>query len=106
MTSVRRCVGACGFLCGMAAASEPVTMRVWQEAVVSVNDLDQSASFSLEISGYEIRWRGQLRETALAAFDLSGSARGEAVLPAPAGSDYGVIHLVRFDNAGRRDPMR
>ena len=81
-------------------------MRVWQEAVVSVNDLDQSARFSLEISGYEIRWRGQLRETALAAFDLSGSARGEAVLPAPAGSDYGLIHLVRFDNAGRRDPMR
>jgi hypothetical protein len=90
----------------MVVASEPVTTRVWQEAVVSVNDLDQSARFFLAIGGYEVRWRGQLRESELAVFDLSGSARGEAMLLGPAGSDSGLIRLVRFDNAGRREPMR
>lgn len=43
------CLLACVLLTGVAAASEPVTTRVWQEAVVSVSDLDQSASFFIEI---------------------------------------------------------
>ena len=106
MMSVKCCVVACGLLCGVVAASEPVTTQVWQEAVVSVHDLDQSARFFVEIGGYEVRWRGRLSESELETFGLSGSARGEALLLGPAGSESGLVRLLRFDDAGRREPMR
>lgn len=106
MNSKRWCFFACVLLAGVAAASEPVTTRVWQEAVVSVGDLDRSARFFTGIGGYEVKWRGRLRDSELAAFGLSGDAGGEALLLGPAGAETGLVRLVRFDAAGRREPMR
>ena len=84
----------------------PVTERVWQEAVVSVHDLDRSARFFLDIGGYELKWRGSLARDAIAAWGLSGDAGGEAMLIGPPGYDSGLVRLVRFDGAGRKEPMR
>ena len=84
----------------------PVAPRPWQEAVVSVTDLDVTARFFREIGGYETRWRGPVSASAIAAWGLPDTASGEALLLGPAGQDSGLLRLVRFDDAGRREPMR
>ena len=89
-----------------ARGAEPVTTRAWQEAVVSVTDLDKSARFFAEIGGYRVKWRGRMRPSELAAFGLPPGARGEALLLGPPGAETGLVRLVRFDDAGPREPMR
>lgn len=84
----------------------PITERPWQEAVVSVTDLDVTARFFREIGGYETKWQGPIDTSAIAAWGLPPEAGGEALLLGPAGQDTGLLRLVRFDNAGRREPMR
>jgi len=84
----------------------PVTERVWQEAVVSVTDLDVSARFFREIGGYEDKWRGPMSEAEIASWNLPDGASAEALLLGPPGQDTGLVRLVRFDGAGRRVPMR
>ncbi len=86
--------------------AEPVTTNAWQEAVVSVTDLERSARFFREVGGYETRWQGPLDESEIDAFGLPDSASGEALLLGPHGATTGLVRLVRFDNAGRREPMR
>lgn len=89
-----------------AQSPTPVTEQVWQEAVVSVHDLDRSARFFLDIGAYERKWRGALSSEAVAAWGLADSAGGEAMLIGPAGYETGLIRLIRFDDAGRKVPMR
>jgi catechol 2,3-dioxygenase-like lactoylglutathione lyase family enzyme len=89
-----------------AGSVAPVTTANWQEAVVSVTDPDRTARFFLEIGGYEVKWRGPLGADAVAAWGLPETASGEALLIGPPGYDSGLIRLVRFDDAGRREPMR
>lgn len=91
---------------GNENAVPPVTTADWQEAVVSVTDLDRSARFFLEVGGYEVKWRGALGEDAIAAWGLPEAASGEALLIGPPGYESGLVRLVRFDDAGRRVPMR
>ena len=94
-------------LAPMAAAElSPVTTAVWQEAVVSVTDIDRSARFFTEIGGFETKWRGPVDASEIAAWGLPSAASGEAVLLGPAGQQTGLIRLVRFDNAGRKEPTR
>lgn len=88
------------------ADDAPVTTSVWQEAVVSVTDLDRSAQFFTEIGGYEAKWRGSMDASELRAWGLTGSASAEALLLGPPGQDTGLVRLVRFDNAGRKAPTR
>ncbi|MDJ0709218.1 MAG: VOC family protein [Woeseiaceae bacterium] len=88
------------------AKETPVTTNVWQEAVVSVTDLDRSAQFFVEIGGYEMKWRGPLDPSEIRYWGLPAAASGEALLLGPEGQDSGLIRLVRFDNAGRKQPTR
>ena len=83
-----------------------VTERPWQEAVVSVRDIDNSARFFREIGGYEEKWRGPIDPAEAQAWQLPDGASGESLLLGPAGQDSGLLRLVRFDNAGRQEPMR
>ena len=85
------------------AAPAPVTTRPWQEVVVSVTDLDRTARFFREIGGYEVKWRGALDPAEIAAWSLPATAGGEALLLGPPGQDTGLVRLVRFHGAGRRD---
>lgn len=88
------------------AAPEPVTRSVWQEAVVSVTDLDRTAAFFVEIGGYEEKWRGIVDLSEIRSWGLGPDASGEALLLGPPGEDTGLIRLIRFDNAGRNEPTR
>ena len=93
-----------------AIASEapraPITGQVWQEAVVSVTDLDRSAEFFKVIGGYEEKWRGNMHATELASWGVADTATAESMLLGPAGQDAGLLRLVRFDNAGAKQPTR
>ena len=61
----------------------PVTTAPWQEAVVSVTDLDVAARFFREIGGYEIKWRGALDAAEIESWALPSGAGGEALLLGP-----------------------
>ena len=103
-----RCI-TCFLLCVVPFASAqiaPVPSGPWQEAVVSVTDLDRSAAFFQEIGDYEVRWRGALDQSLISTWGLLPAASGEAMLIGPKGYDSGLIRLVRFDNAGRKAPTR
>jgi len=89
-----------------AEQTEPVATAVWQEAVVSVTDLDASARFFVGIGGYERKWRGNVDPSEIDAWGLPAGASGEALLLGPAGQDTGLVRLVRFDRAGRKVPAR
>lgn len=89
-----------------AADGSPITDHVWQEAVVSVHDLERSARFFTEIGGYEVKWRGRLNAAAIAAWGLPAEASAESMLIGPADYRRGLIRLVQFENAGRQEPMR
>ncbi|MGI9229661.1 MAG: hypothetical protein ACR2P9_07370 [Gammaproteobacteria bacterium] len=88
------------------SAPPPVTDRIWQEAVISVTDLDQSARFFREIGGYQIKWRGTPDADEIRFWGLPAAASGEAMLLGPESSTAGLIRLIRFDNAGRKQPTR
>jgi catechol 2,3-dioxygenase-like lactoylglutathione lyase family enzyme len=95
-----------GALAESGKKPEPVTRQAWQEAVVSVTDLERSARFFIDIGSYEQKWRGSLDTAEIASWGLPDSASGEALLLGPEGQDSGLVRLVRFDNAGPREPMR
>jgi catechol 2,3-dioxygenase-like lactoylglutathione lyase family enzyme len=107
-TLVRRLLLLLAFASAVAAtaAPAPVTTRPWQEVVVSVTDLDRTARFFREIGGYEVKWRGALDPAEIAAWSLPAAAGGEALLLGPPGQETGLVRLVRFEGAGRREPMR
>ena len=94
-------------LWGAACADEPpITTLVWQEAVVSVTDLDRSAQFFVEIGGYETKWRGPVDSSEIRYWGLEADASGEALVIGPPGQNTGWIRLVRFDNVGSKQPTR
>ena len=95
-------------LSSFAANAElaPVTSSVWQEAVVSVTDLDRTAQFFVDIGGYESKWRGPMDASEIRSWGLPANASAEALLLGPPGQDTGLVRLVRFDNAGRKEPTR
>ena len=89
-----------------AQSVEPVTTDPWAEAVISVNDLERTAQFFREIGDYEVKWRGSLGADTIASWGLPPEAGGGAMVIGPADYESGFIRLVRFDNAGRKVPMR
>ncbi len=99
----------CWLLASGAATAEsgvPLTVNPWQEAVVSVTDIERTARFFKEIGAYVEASRGSVDPSEIEAWGLPQAATGEALLLGPRGSNSGLIRLVRFDNAGHRSPMR
>ncbi len=88
------------------AEAAPITESVWQEAVISVTDLDRSAQFFTEIGGFEAKWRGPVDASEIAAWGLPTEASGEALLLGRPDTDSAWLRLIRFDNAGRKEPTR
>jgi hypothetical protein len=91
--SLRAAASLLPALLATAALAESVTDQLWQEAVVSVTDLDRSAEFFREIGGYTAKWRGALDESAIAAWGLEPAASGEALVLAPAAATSGYVRL-------------
>jgi catechol 2,3-dioxygenase-like lactoylglutathione lyase family enzyme len=89
-----------------SATPAPVTSQPWKEAVISVYDLEQTAAFFTEIGQFETVWRGNVSREELAFYGLPETARAEALLLEQAGFASGQIRLIRFESAGRQEPMR
>lgn len=84
----------------------PVTTNVWQEAVISVTDLERTAKFFKQVAGYDERWRGPISDSELASFGLPESASGDALLLGHADHPSGLVRLVRFESVAKKEPMR
>lgn len=93
-----------------ATASEapvaPITNQEWQEVVVSVTDLDRTAEFFKAIGGYEEKWRGRMHATELASWGVADQVSAESMLLGSGDEGKGLLRLVRFDDAGKVQPMR
>lgn len=84
----------------------PITDQFWQEAVVSVRDLETTAKFFLEIGGYERIWSGDVDGNMLRYQNLPAESSGKSLLIAPKGSPSGLVRLVQYADAGKQVPMR
>ena len=84
----------------------PITDKPWQEAVISVTDLDRTAQFFKNIGDYQELYRGKSSASTIDHFGLSQDASAEELLLASKNSTLGFIRLIRFDNAGYKEPMR
>lgn len=84
----------------------PITDAPWLMATASVTDIDRTARFFREIGGYETLWEGALDPREIAALNLPEEATAESVILAAPGAQHGWVRLVRFDDAGRKEPTR
>ena len=92
--------------CGCDAATPaPIPTGPWQEAVISVSDLDRTAAFFVEVGGYAVRWRGEVHRSALDHWELPAHVSAEAMLLAPPWAETGHVRLIRFRGADQV-PMR
>lgn len=77
----------------------------WQEAVVSVRDLDASARLFREIGGFEEMARGELDEAEMDYWRVDDAEGGEFLLLRAPGSDHAYLRFVRFDGVSQK-PIR
>ncbi len=75
----------------------PITDRPWQEAVISVSDLDRTAAFFIQVGGYTVRWQGTVPRTSLTHWGLPETARARALVLAAGDSAVGFVRLVQFE---------
>ncbi len=89
-----------------ASAPGALVSEPWREVTISVTNLERTARFFRDIGGYETVHRGPLSRTSLDAFGLRRGARGESLILRAPGAQHGLMRLVRFDDAGRKEPTR
>ena len=85
---------------------DPITELPWQEAVISVTDLEKTAEFFKKIGGFKELYRGQSSKSSIKHYGLSADVSAEELLLSAKGSDVGFIRLIRFDNTDTKKPMR
>ena len=85
---------------------DPITELPWQEAVISVTDLEKTAEFFKKIGGFKELYRGQSSKSSIKHYGLTADASAEELLLSAKGSDVGFIRLIRFDNTDTKKPMR
>ena len=88
-----------------AASSEQVLDEPWQEIVLSVRDLDESARLFREIGGFEPVARGALERSELDYWKLEQVGSGQFLLLRAPGSDHAYLRFVRFDGV-EQQPIR
>lgn len=88
-----------------AADATPVLERPWQEAVISVRDLDAAARLFREIGGWETVARGAMRRSELDHWGLPSTAAGEYLLIRAPRSEHGHLRFVRFIGVAQQ-PIR
>lgn len=94
-----------GALLPVAVQGQPVTIAPWQEAVVSVRDLDQASALLRETGRWRTVAHGRIDRTERAFYHLPQQAHGRFQLVCAPDSDTGCIRFVRFDGVPQR-PVR
>ena len=94
------------FSAGIFSQKSPITTAPWQEVVISVSNLDRTAEFFKSIGGYEETFRGRSSASSIKHFGLNADASAEELLLVAKGATSGFVRLIRFDNAGYKQPMR
>ena len=78
----------------------------WQEAVVSVSDLEARTDLFRRTLGFQVVRRGRVTAAELEGWDLPPDQSARYVLLAQPGADGGWIRLVAFAGAGAQDRGR
>jgi catechol 2,3-dioxygenase-like lactoylglutathione lyase family enzyme len=102
-------LGATAAVAGFVAAEQDPKAAVvsgpWQEAVVSVSNLERTAAFFVQVGGYTERWRGPVPQSTLTHWGLPQESRGRALLLAAPGAQDGFVRLVQIEGV-EQVPMR
>jgi hypothetical protein len=102
-------LGSAAAVVGLAAAEQETKAAVvsgpWQEAVVSVSNLERTAAFFVQVGGYTERWRGAVPRSTLAHWGLPQASSGQALLLSPEGAEDGFVRLVQIEGV-EQAPMR
>jgi len=89
------------------AAAAPVPLDDgWQEAVVSVADLDERVRFFRDVVGWEVVDRRPVSREQLRAWRLPDGATAETVLLGSPGTARGRVRLVAFEGVGQPGRIR
>ena len=84
----------------------PISPNKWQEVLVSVYDLDESAKFYKEIAGYSQVWRGKENAEYLSHLGLDKGASAESMLLKSGNEEFGYVRLIKFSNVDQQVPTR
>ena len=69
----------------------PLTFSPWQEVVVSVSDLDRTASFFKNIGNFDLLHRANVSKSALVHYGLSDRDSAEEMLLKEKNSTHGFV---------------
>ncbi|NNM00396.1 MAG: VOC family protein [Gammaproteobacteria bacterium] len=107
--SRRRCAALAAVLLALslAASAQPRLPPdgPWQEAVISVRDLDAVAAFFERVAGYETIGGGQVDSRELTYYRLPAAASARYRLLRKPGTSAGYVRLVRYENVAQQ-PIR
>ena len=84
----------------------PLTFSPWQEVVVSVSDLDRTASFFKNIGNFDLLHRANVSKSALVHYGLSDRDSAEEMLLKEKNSTHGFVRLINFHSSKGKMPMR
>jgi catechol 2,3-dioxygenase-like lactoylglutathione lyase family enzyme len=94
-----------GLLATPAHAASPVDDG-WQEAVVSVGDLDDRVLFFQTVIGWELVERATVSRSQLAGWGLPAGATAESALVRAPGASRGYLRLVAFSGVPEASRVR
>lgn len=90
----------------LTAFAQQLTQWPWREAILSVTDIDKTATFFERLGGYITHHEGDLSDTELVSWGLSKGAKGRYRVIGPSMAETGLVRLIDFDDAGSQEPMR
>jgi catechol 2,3-dioxygenase-like lactoylglutathione lyase family enzyme len=97
---MRLALALCALLVlAQAACAQAWRIQGWQEAVVSVRNMDDYAEFFEDIAQWEVSEQGSVSEQQLAAWSANGLGKARYRRYANPGDTRGFITLVQFSNA-------
>ncbi|MCC5862431.1 MAG: hypothetical protein JJT93_11060 [Gammaproteobacteria bacterium] len=88
-----------------ATPDKALLEQPWQEALLSVRDLDDAARFFIEVGGFETVDRGPVDRSELNYWGLDEDVRAEHLLLRAPGSQQGWLRFIRFEGVAQR-PIR
>lgn len=89
-----------------SAKITPIVTGEWQEAVVSVYDIESAARFFKKLGGYQTIWEGEEDPTYLSQLGLEAGASANSLLLKAPGADFAYLRLIKFQNTSKQVPMR
>ena len=92
----------CVLVAGAAVAAPATGVGGWQEAVISVDDLDNWRDMFVRVAGWEVLHEGEMLKPWLQAWELPDKVSAREIVLANRGTQAGWVRLVKFRGVAQR----